>query len=262
MDVPRPEPSTVAEHFDAMVRGEVPTRQEFVCPQCAGPAWATVTAVGNVLSTYVSCPCSTVHSDGVPKWPGWERLLARPSPQFDANPLSLTRGGGARVGVSFGRQRQDETAPCPHCGAPLPSTRTKQCFVCGTDWHDPQNVVCRKNPEWNQFGLKWRAMYIVELCQDPAGQRYTRYRALDDGTPDPHEVFETDPHPGWQWVAWGHYGYAGRVATTHGEKFTFDAHGVWLTWDEVRGLHRFSRGELAWSQVPWRTTVPPKMPPM
>jgi len=117
--------------------------------------------------------------------------------------------------------------------------------VCGTDWHDPENVVCRKNPEWNRFGLKWKTLYLVELCQDRSGLRYTKYRELDIGGPDPHKVVVTSAHPGWQWVAWGHYGYAGSVTTTPDVKFTFDAHGIWMTWDEVNAMHRHSRGEIA-----------------
>ena len=34
--------------------------------------------------------------------------------------------------------------PCPHCGRLLRNVRAKQCFECGMDWHDPQNIVCRK----------------------------------------------------------------------------------------------------------------------
>jgi hypothetical protein len=33
---------------------------------------------------------------------------------------------------------------CPHCGEPLRTEQAKQCFQCGMDWHDPENVVCRK----------------------------------------------------------------------------------------------------------------------
>ena len=31
--------------------------------------------------------------------------------------------------------------PCPHCGRLLRNPRARQCFECGTDWHDPHNVV-------------------------------------------------------------------------------------------------------------------------
>jgi hypothetical protein len=37
--------------------------------------------------------------------------------------------------------------PCPYCGQPLRTARAKQCRACGTDWHDPENVVKRKGTE-------------------------------------------------------------------------------------------------------------------
>lgn len=254
-----PSYSNVDDVVEAMIRGEIPTRSEFVCPACAGPARVSASPRGDVVSLSVRCPCSAVEMDGSPKWAGWEVLLTAPELGSEPNPLSLRQGGGGFT--TWGLGRAGEAAPCPYCGAPLATSRAKQCFVCGTDWHDPQNVVCRKNPEWNRFGLKWREMYVVELCQDPAGHRYTKYREVSVGAPDPHRVFETTPHPGWQWVAWGHYGYAESVTTTAGGRFTFEAHGIWLTWDEVRALHRSLRGEVRGDEVPWTTGVPPTFPP-
>ncbi|HEY2586267.1 MAG TPA: hypothetical protein VGI81_10935 [Tepidisphaeraceae bacterium] len=35
--------------------------------------------------------------------------------------------------------------PCPYCGRLLRNKNGRQCFVCGMDWHDPRNVVCRKS---------------------------------------------------------------------------------------------------------------------
>jgi anti-anti-sigma factor len=37
-----------------------------------------------------------------------------------------------------------DQAPCPYCGAFLCTPQARQCFQCGMDWHDPDNVVCRK----------------------------------------------------------------------------------------------------------------------
>jgi hypothetical protein len=34
--------------------------------------------------------------------------------------------------------------PCPYCGRLLRNRRASQCFVCGMDWHDPNNVINRK----------------------------------------------------------------------------------------------------------------------
>lgn len=31
--------------------------------------------------------------------------------------------------------------PCPYCGEPLRTVAAKQCRQCGTDWHDPNNVI-------------------------------------------------------------------------------------------------------------------------
>lgn len=87
-------------------------------------------------------------------------------------------------------------SPCPYCGQRLATAKAKQCFSCGMDWHDSQRVVCRKNPEWNRFGLKLNALYAVELCQDPTGRRYTKYREVSVGDPDEHRVFETTPLSG------------------------------------------------------------------
>lgn len=40
--------------------------------------------------------------------------------------------------------RKDRTGkPCPYCGKPLRTDTAKQCFECGTDWHDANNVVRR-----------------------------------------------------------------------------------------------------------------------
>ena len=33
--------------------------------------------------------------------------------------------------------------PCPYCGRPLRTVLAKQCFECGTDWHDASNIIRR-----------------------------------------------------------------------------------------------------------------------
>ena len=35
---------------------------------------------------------------------------------------------------------------CPYCGAELRTNKASQCFACGKDWHDPDNVVDRHTP--------------------------------------------------------------------------------------------------------------------
>ena len=41
------------------------------------------------------------------------------------------------------RARRSSATPCPYCGEPLRTARAKQCFICGMDWRDPINVICR-----------------------------------------------------------------------------------------------------------------------
>ena len=257
----RPTYQLLDAFVDAMTSGRAPTHSTFVCPVCCGPAQASASPRGAVLSVSIRCPCSAMELDGVPRWPGWEALLSPPPPDFVADPLRLTGRSRPRVGIAFDVQRRGEAVPCPHCGAPLATDRAKQCFVCRTDWHDPENVIRRPDPMRERLGLEWRTMYSAELWHGPDRRRYVRYRQAEGGTPDPHRVFETPAHPGWRWVAWGEYGFGGQVAVTTGDEFVFDAHGVWLTWDEVRGLHRHLRHEVAWADIPWVTGVPPLFPP-
>ena len=44
---------------------------------------------------------------------------------------------------SHGLKYERPTIPCPYCKKPLRSPLAKQCFHCGMDWHDAQNVVLR-----------------------------------------------------------------------------------------------------------------------
>jgi len=38
----------------------------------------------------------------------------------------------------------DEESLCPFCAEPLATLQARQCFDCGMDWHDPNNVVNRR----------------------------------------------------------------------------------------------------------------------
>lgn len=155
-----------------------------------------------------------------------------------------------------------ETAPCPYCKAPLRTALAKQCFACGMDWHNPASPKQLKpaDPNWNPFGILKDLVYVVELCQKPNGQRYVKYRAVDGGTPDPHRVFESEPAPGWQFIEWGYYEYSKHLRLTTGERFGFEAHGIWLTEAEMKYMSHRWRG-LATGQAPWVNGIPPNFPP-
>lgn len=124
------------------------------------------------------------------------------------------------------------------------------------------NVVKRGDPEWNRFGLKKDRSYVVELCQQPDGRRHTRYRDIEAADHDPHCVFETEPAPGRRLIEWGFYTCSQHLKLTTGERFGFDAHGIWMTESEVAYMRRRVRGELTLGEpVPWVNGIPARRPP-
>ena len=152
--------------------------------------------------------------------------------------------------------------PCPYCQAPLASRQAKQCFKCGYDWHDPNNVIRRGDPNWNRFGLNKDATYVVELCQKPDGERYTKYREVEAGEHDPFCVLETESALGSQFIEWGFYNYAKHLKLTNGDEFGFEAHGIWMTRDEGKYMLTRSKGNVGKSeQPPWVNGIAPRLPP-
>ncbi len=142
----------------------------------------------------------------------------------------------------------DSTPPCPYCGKILPTSKAQQCFECGWDWHDHDNPVQRGDPNWNRFGLDPDVTYVVELCQESSGGRYTRYREVD-GEPGPGTVLETEPAIGRRFIEWGFYVYADHLRLSTGERFAFDSHGIWLTESEIQAMiaqRRSEGGEPSW----------------
>lgn len=129
------------------------------------------------------------------------------------------------------------------------------------DWHDPTNVVQRGDPEWNRFGLKKAATYVVELCQKPTGERFTTYREVSAGH-DPYCVLETEPELGSRFIEWGFYEYAKHLELANGGQFGFEAHGIWMTQEEMEYQHRRLRGMVAEDEEPpWVNGLAPLLPP-
>ena len=115
------------------------------------------------------------------------------------------------------------------------------------------------NPDWNRFGLDKTRTYVVELCQEPSGRRYTKYRDVETGSPDTHAVLETESATGARFVVWGFYTYANHLRLSDGSRFDFDAHGVWLTHSEMEFLASNSTGP--WESGPWVNGIPPAFAP-
>ncbi|HVJ83500.1 MAG TPA: hypothetical protein VNC50_20710 [Planctomycetia bacterium] len=163
--------------------------------------------------------------------------------------------------------RKGEPTRCPYCGKPLRTGKAKQCLECGTDWHDPDNLVrvvpTIPNPDRNRFGLKKDKDYVVQLCQEPCGVRYTKYREVPDEPPDPHRVLETEPASGEKFIEWGYYKYAKHLKLSNGETFDFDAHGIWMTAKEIDYWYRQALGKLNAGEVaPWVNGIAPVFPPI
>lgn len=149
---------------------------------------------------------------------------------------------------------------CPYCSATLPSSRAKQCLKCHRDWHDPENVQqANVSPDWNVFGLSPEKTYVVELCQEPNGHRFTMYREIPCGTPNAHAVFETDSAKGSAFIEWGYYSYAKHLKLSNGEAFGFEAHGIWLTSSEIEYLFGTPSAKLV--VPPWVNGLAPNLPP-
>lgn len=149
--------------------------------------------------------------------------------------------------------------PCPHCNAPLPSPRARQCLRCHTDWHDSANVHQVDIGNWNRLGLDVEKDYVVELCQQPDGSRYTHYRQYPEGPADPFAVLETTPASAKQFLAWGLHKYAEHLKLSNGQGFGFEAHGIWLTDLEWQYMDAEESGSS--SAAPWVHGIPPRLPP-
>lgn len=150
---------------------------------------------------------------------------------------------------------------CPYCDAPLATSKARQCFSCGWDWHDLDNPQQLGDPNWNRFGLNAKRTYVVELCQESSGHRYTRYRDVDEGECDPNAVLATEPETGQQFIDWGYYEYAKHLRLTNGERFAFDAHGIWLTYAEIEGMRDPENRRLKGDQSFWFNGIAPLFPP-
>lgn len=147
--------------------------------------------------------------------------------------------------------------PCRYCGVPLATDRAKQCIDCGYDWRDPANVVCRRKPGWNRLGLNQDATYVLELCQTPTGERYTKFREVSSDARDLHLVFETESASGRQFVEWKFpHEWCKHLVLGSGMRFWFEPHGIWLTEAEMRYIKNRRDGE-----PPWPGGIPPLLPP-
>ena len=97
-----------------------------------------------------------------------------------------------------------------------------QCSAMPVLW----NGLARSKPDreerpsdWNRFGLKEDTMYVVELCQQPDGTRFVRWREFPSGECDPDHAFESEPGNGLQFIEWERRQYRTILRLTTGDAF-------------------------------------------
>lgn len=105
---------------------------------------------------------------------------------------------------------------------------------------------------WQISEINPRVEYELQLCQDKAGKRTFCLRPTG-GEPQPDAVLVTAPVPGCLLVQRNLFRLAEEVRLVGGQRFEFDAHGIWFTKEEMDALD----DEI---DVPWCTKQPPVLP--
>lgn len=66
------------------------------------------------------------------------------------------------------RSESRQSPACLYCAADLPTPRARQCFACGSDWHDPANLLRHSandsNPPPRRARRRSRPFLLLVLC--------------------------------------------------------------------------------------------------
>lgn len=106
-------------------------------------------------------------------------------------------------------------------------------------------------------------VYIVDLIQYSMGGRITHIRLPDEPSHE-NSVLQSNPYHGSVLKKFGKKPLVSEeVTTTDGQQFGLDAHGLWLTLDELKYLHRKHRSpdEVENIKPPWVNGIPPLFAP-
>lgn len=107
---------------------------------------------------------------------------------------------------------------------------------------------------WKRSEVDPTKRYQVALCASPTGSRSHALHPVGNGVPPENTVFLTEVVPTGLLLRRDFNGISKAVCVTGGKQYWVDAHGMWLTMEEMSALEE----EL---EVPWVNGVPPRFAP-
>lgn len=107
---------------------------------------------------------------------------------------------------------------------------------------------------WQRSDIDPSKNYQVALCASQGGSRTHALHSVECTVPPDNTVFLTEVAPTDLLLRRDFEGISKAVCIVGGMQYRVDAHGVWLTMDEVGALEE----EL---EVPWVNGVPPNFAP-
>lgn len=112
---------------------------------------------------------------------------------------------------------------------------------------------------WSVSDIDDTASYQLLLCQNALGRRYFKLLRADEQEaalmPEEH-ILLTQVVPNQLLKARDLHAISLAVSLSNGERFCVDAHGVWLTTQELNGLNAGA----AYGAINWVTAAPPFFP--
>jgi hypothetical protein len=110
---------------------------------------------------------------------------------------------------------------------------------------------------WKRAEVLEGARYRVALCQSSTGHRTYKLQPLDERQRPSDAALITDEVPTDLLLRRDFGGIAEAVRLNDGKRFWTDAHGIWLTQEEMDAL---SAG-FDHTSVPWLNGLPARFPP-
>lgn len=107
--------------------------------------------------------------------------------------------------------------------------------------------------------LESDTMYIVDLVQEPSGERFVHIR-LPEEQPHVNAALQSNQYPG---AALREFGFARclspEITTTENQQFGLDPHNLWMVREEVEYLKQHGSRDAV--QPPWVNGIPPRFAP-